>query len=163
MWQPWFQIHKETVFDHTQQDVTTLSRNPNHIDLFVIGFDNAVWSTWCEQVPGWQPWFQIHKETVFDHTTQRITAISRDPNHVDLFVIGFDNAVWSTWWEPDPSGRAQISADGTSIIFDTGPLTSDQPLGGSVRLAVDQSGAFTFSGHAHDSGFDNVDYSVAVF
>ena len=27
----------------------------------------------------WQPWFQIHPETVFDHTTQRVVALSRNP------------------------------------------------------------------------------------
>src|SRR5947208_411440 len=101
-WQPWFQIHPETVFDHTTQRVFALSRNPGEVDLFVIGFDNAVWSTWWEPAPGWQPWFQIHPETVFDHTTQHVFALSRNPGHVDLFVIGFDNAVWSTWWEPAP-------------------------------------------------------------
>jgi hypothetical protein len=102
-WQPWFKIHPETVFDHTTQQVVALSRNPNHVDLFVIGFDNAVWSTWWEAGPGWQPWFKIHPETVFDHTTQKVVALSRNPDHVDLFVIGFDNAVWSTWWEAGPN------------------------------------------------------------
>ena len=36
----------------------------------------------------WQPWFQIHLERVFDHTTQQVVALSRNPTHVDLFVIG---------------------------------------------------------------------------
>ena len=45
----------------------------------------------------WRRWFQIHPEIVFDHTTQQVTAISRVPGQLDLFVIGFDNAVWSTW------------------------------------------------------------------
>ena len=46
----------------------------------------------------WQPWFQIHPETVFDHAAQTVTAVARTPDHMDLFVIGFDNAIWSTWW-----------------------------------------------------------------
>ena len=46
----------------------------------------------------WQPWFQIHPETVFDHTTQQVTAVARTPDHLDLFVVGFDNAIWSSWW-----------------------------------------------------------------
>ncbi|WP_317971456.1 hypothetical protein [Paenibacillus sp. CCS19] len=98
----WVQIHAETTFDHTKQKITAVSRNESQIDLFVIGFDNAVWSIWWEAASGWSPsgWFQIHPGTFFDHTTQKITAISRNPNHLDLFVIGFDNAVWSTWWEP---------------------------------------------------------------
>jgi hypothetical protein len=100
-WQPWFQIHPETVFDHTTQEMTALARTSDHVDLFVIGFDNAVWSTWWDAQHNWQPWFQIHPETVFDHTTQQITALARTSDHVDLFVIGFDNAVWSSWWDAE--------------------------------------------------------------
>src|SRR5438045_3666579 len=53
---------------------------------------------------GWRPWFQIHPETVFDHAAQQVTALARNDHHVDLFTIGFDNAIWSTWWEPDDTG-----------------------------------------------------------
>ncbi len=161
-WQPWFQLHKETTFDHTTQTVTALSRTPGHVDLFAIGFDNAVWSTWWEQTASWQPWFQIHQETVFDHSDQRVRALSRNADHVDLFLAGLDNAVWSTWWQPDPPGMGQLSADRSTIVFDSGPLTSDLPLGGSARIIMDQKGSFTFTCHAHDSGFDNIDYALAA-
>jgi hypothetical protein len=99
-WQPWFQIHPETVFDHAAQTVTAVARTPDHMDLFVIGFDNAIWSTWWDAQGGWNPggWYQIHPETVFDHAAQTVTAVARTPDHMDLFVIGFDNAIWSTWW-----------------------------------------------------------------
>ena len=106
-WNSWFQIHPETVFDHTKQHVTVLSRTPDHIDLFVIGFDNAIWSCWwAADATGWRPWFQIHPETVFDHTTQHVTAIARASGNIDLFVIGFDNAIWSSWWVDDEIGKA---------------------------------------------------------
>ena len=51
---------------------------------------------------------------------------------------------------PDPS------------VFDSGPLTSDLALGGSAHVVVRRNGDFTFSCHAHDSGFDNIDYAVAA-
>jgi len=47
-------------------------------------------------------------------------------------------------------------------VFDSGPVTSDLPLGGSVHLVMRRNGDFTFSSHAHDSGFDNIDYGIAV-
>src|SRR5204863_94090 len=100
-WHPWLQIHPETVFDDTTQTITALTRNPNHIDLFVIGFDNVVWSTWWESNTGWHPFPPRRSSDLFDHTSQTITALARNPNHIDLFVIGFDNVVWSTWWESD--------------------------------------------------------------
>lgn len=46
--------------------------------------------------------------------------------------------------------------------FDTGPVTSNLPLGGSAHLVINRTGTFTFTTHAHDSGFDNIDYSFAV-
>ena len=46
--------------------------------------------------------------------------------------------------------------------FDSGPITSDLPLGGSAHLVITKTGAFTLSTHAHDSGFDNINYSLAA-
>ena len=99
-WRPWFQIHPETVFDHTTQRLAAVSRGPGNLDLFVIGFDNAVWTTFWTQAGGWNPggWFQIHPETVFDRGSQETVALARVSDHIDLFLIGFDNAVWSAWW-----------------------------------------------------------------
>src|SRR5262249_20549632 len=79
----WFQIHPETVFDRTHQRITAVSRGPGNLDLFVIGFD-AVWTTFWNTDVGWNPggWFPIHPETVFDHTTQRIAAVSRAPGNL---------------------------------------------------------------------------------
>jgi hypothetical protein len=122
-WNPggWFQIHPETVFDHTTQKLAVVSRSPNNLDLFVIGFDNAVWTTFWTAEGGWNPggWFQIHPETVFDHTAQKLAAVSRSPNNLDLFVIGFDNAVWTTFWNSavgwNPGGWFQLHPE---TVFD---------------------------------------------
>src|SRR6266498_2777643 len=76
-WRRWYHIPPESVFDHTTQQVAAVSRDADHLDLFVIGFvENAVWTTFWSQRDGWhrEGWFQIHPETVFDHTTQHITA-----------------------------------------------------------------------------------------
>jgi hypothetical protein len=103
-WNPggWFQLHPEFKFDHTKQKIAAVSRSPNNLDLFVIGMDNAVWTTYWNSHDGWNPngWFQIHPETKFDHTTQKLAAIARSPNNLDLFVIGFDNVVYSAYWSP---------------------------------------------------------------
>jgi hypothetical protein len=47
-----------------------------------------------------------------------------------------------------------------TAVFDSGPLTSSLALGGSAHVAVRGNGDFTFSCHAHDSGFDNIDYAI---
>jgi len=73
-----------------------------------------------------------------------------------------------TSWRIVGTGRFPVQAPapapthGDTVTFDAGPLTSGLPLGGSVHLTVRQNGDFTFSGHAHDSGFDNIDYVISA-
>ena len=48
----------------------------------------------------WRRWFPLPGQAVFDREKQQIAAVSRTPDNLDLFVIGFDNHVWSAWWSP---------------------------------------------------------------
>jgi hypothetical protein len=116
-WRPWFQIHPQTVFRH-DQEVVAVSREPEHLDLFIIGNDGAVWSSfWHGDGQGWRPWFQIYPETRFAVTT-RVTALARRPDHLDLFVSGLDGAVWSAWWHADPGGWRPWFPIHPQAIFD---------------------------------------------
>jgi hypothetical protein len=47
-------------------------------------------------------------------------------------------------------------------VFDTGPITSNLPLGGSAQIVISKSGTYTFKSHAHDSGFDNINYTLGA-
>lgn len=49
----------------------------------------------------------------------------------------------------------------TSKVFESGPLTTNHPLGAWVKVVVDDLGSVTFSGSMHDSGFDNIQGTVA--
>lgn len=51
---------------------------------------------------------------------------------------------------------------GDVATYDSGNLTSGLPLQGSVHVVFDEKGDFTFACHAHDSGFDNIDYTVGA-
>ncbi|MCW2558707.1 MAG: hypothetical protein JWP55_2671 [Mycobacterium sp.] len=47
----------------------------------------------------WNPdGFPLPGNAVFDRDKQQIAAVSRAPGNLDLFVIGFDNRVWTTFW-----------------------------------------------------------------
>jgi hypothetical protein len=97
----WFPLPGHAVFDHQFQRIAALSRAPGQLDLFVIGFDNRIWTTFWSSTAGWNSdWFQIPEKAVFDRQFQQIATVSRSANHLDLFVIGFDNHVWSTFWGP---------------------------------------------------------------
>jgi hypothetical protein len=65
----------------------------------VIGFDNHIWTTFWSEATGWNPdWFPVPGQAVFDRDKQHVAAVSRHQGHLDLFVIGFDNHVWTTFW-----------------------------------------------------------------
>ena len=100
VWNPdWFPLPGKAVFDHQRQRIAAVSRAPGNLDLFVIGFDNHVWSTFWNDRTGWNSdWFPLPGRAVFDRERQQIAAVSRAPGNLDLFVIGFDNHVWSTFW-----------------------------------------------------------------
>jgi hypothetical protein len=45
--------------------------------------------------------------------------------------------------------------------FDTGPLTTEKPLGGFIRLTIQRDGSYTSHGHVHNSGFDSLHYGAS--
>ena len=84
--------------------VMALSRNPNHLDLFVSGWDGAVYSTFWDANGGWTDvWFRLPDPNFGDGFTippgSPVTASSRNPSHIDLFVVGRDGGVYSTFWD----------------------------------------------------------------
>ena len=125
-----------------------------NLDLFVIGFDNHGWSTFWNNAAGWnRDWFPLPGQAIFDHEKQQIAAVSRAPGNLDLFVIGFDNHGWSTFWGPHlPNTSDNV------VSLDSGPLVTGEPLGGSVKVVMNNKGDFTFNGHMHNSGFNNIGY-----
>ena len=59
-------------------------------------------------------------------------------------------------------GAAEHIVSGDTIVFDPGPVTSDLPLGGFVHVVAQRNGTVTITTHAHDSGFDNIDYGFSI-
>jgi hypothetical protein len=39
--------------------VAAISRFAEHIDIFTVGSDSKVWSTWWHAGAGWAGWFQM--------------------------------------------------------------------------------------------------------
>jgi hypothetical protein len=95
-----FPLPGAAVLDRVNQRIAAVARSPNNLDLFVIGNDNHVWTTfWPNSVGRWNDdWFPLPGAAVFDREKQQIAAVSHAPGNLDLFVIGFDNHVWSEFW-----------------------------------------------------------------
>jgi hypothetical protein len=86
--------------------VTALSRNPNRIDLFVSGREGGIYTTswdgtWTDQ---WDHRADPHFRDQFTVPPgSPVTALSRNPNRIDLFVSGREGAIYSTSDSPDGS------------------------------------------------------------
>ena len=104
----WFRLTDTNFADHFTippgAPVTCLSRFQDHIDLFVAGRDGGVYSTFWDANGGWfNRWFRLIDNNFGDNFTvppgSRVSAVSRFQDHIDLFVMGRDGGVYSTFWD----------------------------------------------------------------
>ena len=66
-----------------------MSRASGNLDLFVVGNDNHVWSTYWNDQAGWsRDWFSLPGQAVFDREHQQVAAVSRASGNLDLFIEG---------------------------------------------------------------------------
>ena len=97
----WGPLPGQAVFDRSTQQIAAVSRAPGNLDLFVIGNDSTaenghVWTTAWNSATDWNAdWGPLPGQAVFDSNTQKVAAVSRDPDHIDLFVIGKHRRKWS--------------------------------------------------------------------
>jgi hypothetical protein len=82
---------------------------------------------------GWNyDWFPTPGRAVFDRNEQEVVAVSRGQGNLDLFVIGFDNHIWTTWWAPNPTTVARLIDNGpdgakvTIVVVGDGFAIQDQ-------------------------------------
>lgn len=77
--------------------VTAVARYTGHLDLFTVGADNRVYSSWWDSASGWQGWFPIGNLQCRPGST--VNAVCRYSDHIDLFTTASDGRIMSTWWD----------------------------------------------------------------
>lgn len=80
--------------------VAAVTRNPNQLDVFVIGNDNGIYTAaWNAGVANgqWQGWWRILDGVA--GARSGVAAVSRDPNKLDIFIVGTDGAIWTAAWD----------------------------------------------------------------
>ena len=68
--------------------MTAIARYSGHLDLFVIGTDNRIYSTWWHEGSNWAAWFNVSGG--IGQAGGQVAAISRFTDHIDLFTVGSD-------------------------------------------------------------------------
>jgi hypothetical protein len=76
-------------------------RSADHLDIFVIGTDNRVYTAAWERAftDGWRGWWQVNGGMAAPGA--HVTAVSRSANKLDIFVVGTDGGVYTAAWQPD--------------------------------------------------------------
>ncbi len=80
--------------------ITAVARLPEHLDVFWVGRDGSVWANWWDQTANngqWNQPFTIAQAGNAEPGT--IAAVSRLPEHLDVYWLGPDGAVWTNWWD----------------------------------------------------------------
>lgn len=97
-WRGWWRILDGTAA--TNSAVSVVSRDPNKLDVFIVAPDGSVWTAaWDQNVSNgqWRGWWRITDGVAAKGSG--ITAVSRDPNKLDVFIVGKDGGVWTAAWD----------------------------------------------------------------
>ena len=87
--------------------VAAVSRDPHKLDIFVAGMDGKVYSAaWDAQAANgaWRGWWPILNGNLPSGGT--ITAVSRDANKLDLFMVGTDGGIYTAAWDAQAANGA---------------------------------------------------------
>ncbi len=91
--------------------ISPVSRNPDHIDLFIIGVDGKVYSSWWATRNDWSgigdKWGSIGGSFP---PGAKVSAVSRHGDHLDVFAVDSNGDVRSCWWTPD-NGWSSVDND----------------------------------------------------
>jgi len=81
--------------------LAAVTRMPEHLDVFWVGPDGAVGTTWWHGAAGMN-WGDHQPFAISGPNAARpgssVAAVARMPEHLDVFWVGPDGAVMSTWW-----------------------------------------------------------------
>lgn len=165
--------------------ISAINRLRTNIDLFAVGRDGQVSTAWWYEGQEWSGlggWRGLGGEF---RPGAHIAVTSHRTTQLDLFGIGRDGHVHTSWWHEgqdwsglagwvdlggnfDSGARVAASARVVDTAVNAGdPLRGHidlhfedaVPVGGWAQLVIHPNGTYEFSGHFHDSGWPN--YSVA--
>ncbi|WP_405015893.1 hypothetical protein OHV05_01365 [Kitasatospora sp. NBC_00070] len=132
----------------THTGIAAVSRIPGSMEIWFVGPNGSVQDRYWYEGNNWQA-FELAPAGSAS-VTSGVAALSRIPNSMEIRFVGGDASVQDHFWY-----------DTSSKNFDQ-DVTTDIAIGGSAHVVMRQDGFFSFSTHAHDSGFDNVDYTITA-
>ena len=104
-WRGWWQIQQGRA--KAGAYISALSRSANKLDIFVVGSDGVIYTAaWDAAVSNgaWRGWWSVAGGSA--PAGAPVTVVSRDPNKLDVFVVGNDSHVYTAAWDAAVSNGA---------------------------------------------------------
>ena len=134
--------------------IAAVSRVPNSMEVWFVGANGSVQDHYWYEGANWQS-FELAAAGAAS-VNGGIAAVSRVPNSMEMWFVGGNGSVQDHFFYDDaPVAGPDIKT------FDQG-VTTDIAVGGSAHVVMKKDGSFTFNCHAHDSGFDNINYTISA-
>jgi hypothetical protein len=115
-WKGWFRIGTIRMAP-SGAPVTAVARKSEQLDLFVAGYGGGIYSAYWNPASGWSSWFRIGQAGSAIPPGSLVTAVARKAEQLDLFVAGYDGAVYSAYWNPASGwkGWFSVGAPGSRV------------------------------------------------
>ena len=97
-WRGWWRVGNVTA--EPGAAVAAVARDPNKLDIFAAGNDGKTYTAaWDQFVAGaqWRGWWNILTGAIPPGGT--VSAVSRDPNKLDIFIVSTDGAIYAAAWD----------------------------------------------------------------
>jgi hypothetical protein len=105
-WAPIFTLSPRGSALPASGSVATACRLQNHIDVFYVGSDGSVMTTWWEGGPNNGAWNAPFSIAPSGSANGAVSAVSRTPSSVDVAWIGADGSVGYAGWSADSNNGA---------------------------------------------------------
>jgi hypothetical protein len=131
--------------------IAAVSRIPEMIDTFAIGWDGYLWDT-GEYGPDdqWHSAFPVYPRNQFVFVPGGgVAATSRHPFVLDTFAIGYDSVLWDTgWWNADGWHESyQVPHNGYTFVPGGGLAAVSEDADHLDVLAIGYDGNLYSTGH----------------
>jgi hypothetical protein len=102
LWRGWWHIRSGKTSKNAE--ITSVTRDPNKLDVFVVGGNGTVYTAaWDQYVKEseWRGWWPIGDMKAPPGSA--VSAVSRDPNKLDVFVVGNNGRIYTAAWDQNVS------------------------------------------------------------
>jgi hypothetical protein len=105
VWRTWYQLEERTF--PQRGNLAVLSRNSDHMEVFGIGIDGLLHGIAWDGT--WHEWYTLEAPAIPNLLPGTpallpgapLAALSRFPDHMEVWVVGADRRVYGIWWDGD--------------------------------------------------------------